>query len=105
MIRAVLRFAQPERRAYMPYGKKRTSAAEKRKKNSKWRVPTSPSRRKEPWITIVVKAPTYAMLRELAEYNGKSLGEVVRVMTELEFQKTLWKVQQEELKAQRGANP
>jgi hypothetical protein len=45
------------------------------------------------------------MLRELAEYNGKSLGEVVRVMTELEFQKTLWKVQQEELKAQRGANP
>jgi hypothetical protein len=89
----------------MPYGKTRTSAAAKKKQNPKWRVPTSPSRRKEPWITIVVKAPTYAMLRELAEYNGKSLGEVVRVITELEFQKTLWKVQQEELKAQRGANP
>jgi hypothetical protein len=45
------------------------------------------------------------MLRELAEYNGKSLGEVVRVITELEFQKTLWKVQQEELKSKRGQTP
>jgi len=89
----------------MPYGKTRTSASAKKKQNPKWRVPTSPSRRKEPWITIVVKAPTYAMLRELAEYNGKSLGEVVRVMTELEFQKTLWRVQQEEIKATREVKP
>ena len=88
----------------MPYGTKRTPAARKKKRDPSWRVPTSPSRRKEPWISIIVKAPTYAMLRELAEYNGKSLGEVIRVLTEVEFQKTLWKVQQEELKAKREAS-
>jgi len=86
----------------MPYGKKRTAAVKKKKKDPTWRVPTSPSRRKEPWISVIVKAPVYAMLRELAEYNEKSLGEVIRVLVEVEFNKTLWRVQQEELKQQRN---
>lgn len=86
----------------MPYGKKRTSAKEKRAKDPAWRQPTSPSRRKEPWCSIIIRAPAYAMLRELADHNNISIGEVVRVLAEQEFQKTLWRIQQAELTAKRG---
>lgn len=87
----------------MPYLKHRTSAAKKKIKDPSWRQPTSPSRRREPWITITIRAAVYAMLRELSEHNNVSVGEVVRVMTEEEFRKTLWKIQQEQVNEARAA--
>jgi hypothetical protein len=86
----------------MPYLKKRTPAKKKRIKDPSWRQPTSPSRRKEPWCSIIVRRETYAMLRELSEHNAVSIGEVIRVLAEQEFHKTLWKVQQDRLVEQRG---
>jgi hypothetical protein len=67
-----------------------------------WRKPTSPGKRKEPWINVIVRATTYAMIRELADHHDISCGEVVRITVEHEFQKTLWRIQQDELRAKRG---
>lgn len=89
----------------MPYGKKHKP---KKDPSPEWRKPTSPSRRKEPWIPIMLRAHVYAMVRELALHHDVSMGEVVRVIVEAEFQKTVWKLQQEEIKARReesGAAP
>lgn len=69
-----------------------------------WRKPTSPSRRKEPWVGVIVRAPVYAMLRELAEHYDIAMGEVVRRLVEPEFKKTLWRIQQEQIREQRGGD-
>lgn len=87
-----------------------TKTKAKRKKADKlppdpcWRKPTSPSRRKEPWTTIILRAPVYTMIRELADHHDVAMGEVVRVLVEHEFKKTLWKIQQEEVRAARGGD-
>lgn len=69
-----------------------------------WRKPTSPSRRKEPWTTIILRAPVYTMIRELADHHDVAMGEVIRVLVEHEFKRTLWKLQQEEVRAARGGD-
>lgn len=86
----------------MPYLKKRKSAVKKILKDPTWRKPTSPSKRKEPWCSIIVRRAVYAMIRELADHNNCTIGEVLRVLIEQEFHKTLWKVQQERLNEERG---
>lgn len=84
-----------------------TKTKAKKKKEDKlppdpsWRKPTSPSRRKEAWTTVIIRAHVYAMIRELADHHDIPIGEIVRIVIEQEFKKTLWKVQQEELRSKR----
>jgi hypothetical protein len=84
----------------MTYGKRKP----RKEYDPTWRKPTSPSRRKDPWMTVSLRAETYTMVRELADFNDKSCGEVIRDIVEKEFQKTLWKIQQETLEEKRGAS-
>lgn len=68
----------------MPYGKRR------KKTPAGVKTPDSPSRRREPWTTITVRAATYAMLRELAEYWKCPVGQATTTCVEKEFKKLLW---------------
>ena len=100
--------ALPAKPKAKPKAKAKAKAKPKAKAKDKlpvdptWRKPTSPSRRKEPWVGVIVRAPVYAMLRELAEHYDIAIGEVVRRLVEPEFKKTLWRIQQEQLREQRG---
>lgn len=87
-----LRYAFPqERRQFVPpYGKRR------KKTLPGVKAPTSPSRRKEPWVTVTLRAVTYAMLRELADFHKITIGNAASQCIEKEFKKLLW--EQEQLK-------
>jgi len=51
--------------------------------------PTSPSKRREPWITIMIRRDHYNMLREIKDYLDCTIGHAAMGAIEREFNRLL----------------
>lgn len=51
--------------------------------------PTSPSQRREPWVTIMIRSGHYKMLREMREYLDCTIGQAAMGAIETEFNRLL----------------
>jgi len=51
--------------------------------------PSSPTYRKERWVTLILRSVHYAMLREMSAYQNMSIGQVAMEAIEKEFNRVL----------------
>lgn len=59
----------------------------------KWyNKPSSPSKRKERWVTLIIRSAHYSMLREMADYQELTIGQAAMEAIEKEFNKMLKEV-------------
>jgi hypothetical protein len=49
----------------------------------------SPSKRDTAWSTLIVRERSYAMIKELAEYYGTSIGQTAMDLIERDFNRIL----------------
>jgi hypothetical protein len=61
----------------------------KKKKPIGYVVPISPALRKKAWVSVIIRAEHYAMLRELGDYHEASVGKMIGTLAVQEFLRTL----------------
>ena len=50
---------------------------------------SSPSLRNKRWVSIAVRALTYAKIKELSEYHNKAIGDTLAIIVDQAFEKAL----------------
>jgi hypothetical protein len=61
----------------------------KKKKPIGYTVPVSPALRKKPWVSVIIRAEHYAMLRELGEFHEAAVGKIIGTLAVQEYLRTL----------------
>jgi hypothetical protein len=61
----------------------------KKKKPIGYTVAVSPALRKRPWVSVIIRAEHYAMLRELGEFHDAAVGKIIGTLAVQEYLRTL----------------
>ena len=61
----------------------------KKKKPIGYAVPISPALRKKAWVSVIIRAEHYAMLRELGEFHDAAVGKIIGTLAVQEYLRTL----------------